>query len=169
MPRAPAATPPDFATFGDFLKYLRRRSQLTQAELAIACGYSPPHISHLENNQRLPDQATLLALFVTALSLQDEPELVERLLELAGARREEPAPGKAPQAVPPPRNILPARPTPLLLGLFSLLTRRDLTIRTAAGYPVKSRLRAQSASRYSPWSLRLVSMPNDSPPRSRMR
>ena len=65
-----------FATFGAFLKYLRRRAQLTQAELAIACGYSTPHISHLENNQRLPDQATLLALFVPALHLQDEPELV---------------------------------------------------------------------------------------------
>ena len=43
----------EFATFGDFLKYLRRRAQLTQTELSIACGYSAQHISHLENNSRL--------------------------------------------------------------------------------------------------------------------
>src|SRR5262245_26026499 len=81
-----------FATFGEMLKYLRRRAQLTQAELAIAGGYSTPHISHLEHNQRLPDQATLLALFVPALGLEDEPALVEHLLALAAAAHSKPHP-----------------------------------------------------------------------------
>ncbi len=87
MTRRGSADGLEFATFGQLLKYLRRRAQLTQTELAIACGYSTPHISHLENNQRLPDEATLLALFVPALDLQDEPELVERLLALAKTAR----------------------------------------------------------------------------------
>jgi transcriptional regulator with XRE-family HTH domain len=92
MKQIPSASPLEFTEFGTFLKYLRRRAQLTQTELAIACGYSTPHISHLENNQRLPDQATLLALFVPALGLENEPELVARLLELAAdARGERPS------------------------------------------------------------------------------
>jgi predicted ATPase/DNA-binding XRE family transcriptional regulator len=83
-------------TFGDLLKYLRRRAQLTQRELAIAVGYSEAHVSRLEKNQRLPDLATLAALFIPALGLENEPELVKRLLELAtGARGQSlPASGK---------------------------------------------------------------------------
>ena len=34
-----------FTTFGDCLRFLRRRARLTQRELAIAVGYSPEHIS----------------------------------------------------------------------------------------------------------------------------
>jgi transcriptional regulator with XRE-family HTH domain len=86
MTRRGSADGLEFATFGQLLKYLRRRAQLTQTELAIACGYSPPHISHLENNQRFPDEATLLALFVPAPGLQDEPALVERLVALQKRR-----------------------------------------------------------------------------------
>src|SRR5690349_22964969 len=89
MVRTRSAAPLAFTTFGAFLKYLRQRVQLTQTELGIACGYTPSHISHLENNQRLPDQAALMARFVPALRLEDEPELVERLLELANAARSE--------------------------------------------------------------------------------
>ena len=48
-----------FATFGDLLKYLRRREQLTQLELSIQVGYSEGQISRLEQNQRLPDLAAL--------------------------------------------------------------------------------------------------------------
>jgi non-specific serine/threonine protein kinase len=76
-----------FHTFGDLLKYLRRRAQLTQRELSIAVGYSESQISRLEANLRLPDQASLMALFVPALSIQDEPETIQRLLELAQLNR----------------------------------------------------------------------------------
>ncbi len=72
-----------FATYGDLLRYLRRREGLTQRELSIAVGYSEAQISRLEQNQRLPDLATITARFVPALHLEHEPEVVARLLELA--------------------------------------------------------------------------------------
>jgi transcriptional regulator with XRE-family HTH domain len=91
-------TSESFATFGDLLKYLRRRQRLTQLELSIAVGYSEAQISRLEKNQRLPDLATLKALFIPALHLEHEPDLRERLLTLAQSARQEdaPAPGLAP-------------------------------------------------------------------------
>ena len=154
-PHVAAGPPPGLSTFGDFLKYLRRRAQLTQAELAIACGYSPPHISHLENNQRFPDHATLLALFVPALDLQDEPELVERLLEMAAAAREVvPALDGTSQAASLPRNNLPSPSTPFvgrqkeLAQLASLLDDpgcRLLTL-TGPGGIGKTRLALQMAA-----------------------
>lgn len=76
-------------TFGDLLKYLRKRAQLTQRELAIAVGYSEAHVSRLEKNQRLPDLTTLAALFVPALGLEEEPDTLARLVELAAAARGE--------------------------------------------------------------------------------
>ncbi len=51
-----------FSTFGDLLKYLRRRERLTQLELSIAVGYSEAQISRLEKNQRLPDFEGLVLL-----------------------------------------------------------------------------------------------------------
>ena len=76
-------------TFGNLLRYLRKRAQLTQRELAIAVGYSEAHVSRLESNERLPDLSTLAALFVPALGLEDEPETIARLLELAAIARGE--------------------------------------------------------------------------------
>jgi ATP/maltotriose-dependent transcriptional regulator MalT len=76
------------------LKYVRRRARLTQRDLAIAVGYSEAHLCRLEQNQRLPDPTTLLALFVPALQLEDEPALATHLLELAAAARDERAPGR---------------------------------------------------------------------------
>jgi WD40 repeat protein/transcriptional regulator with XRE-family HTH domain len=81
-----------FTTFGDLLKYLRRRAGYTQRELSIAVGYSDTQISRLEHNERLPDQATLTARFLPILQLDREPEVARRLLELAAAVRREDAP-----------------------------------------------------------------------------
>ena len=83
----PAVTPDQFRSFGELLKYLRRREELTQRELAIQVGYSDTHISRIEQNQRVPDAATLKALFVPALHLEREPDWVARLLELAAQAR----------------------------------------------------------------------------------
>ena len=69
------------------LKYLRKRAQITQRELAIAVGYSEAHVSRLENNERLPDLSTLAALFVPALGLEDEPETIAQFLALAAIAR----------------------------------------------------------------------------------
>src|SRR5262249_54325305 len=82
-----------FSTFGDLLKYLRRRSGLTQRELSIAVGYSIAQISRLELNQRLPDLATIAARFVPALDLEHEPAVAARLLELAADIQRDDAPG----------------------------------------------------------------------------
>jgi transcriptional regulator with XRE-family HTH domain len=91
-------SPLAFTTFGDLLKYLRRRQRLTQLELSIAVGYSESQITRLEKNQRLPDIAAVKALFVPALHLEDEPELTKHFLELAESARQEdaPAPGVTP-------------------------------------------------------------------------
>lgn len=78
-----------FQTFGDMLKYLRRRARLTQRELSIAVNYSEAQISRLERNLRPPDFAALTALFIPALFIEDEPEIVSRLLELAARARGE--------------------------------------------------------------------------------
>ena len=75
--------PQTIDTFGAMLKFLRRRARLTQMELGIAVGYNEAHISRLENGQRLPDLASLAALFIPELDLQDEPGLAACLLELA--------------------------------------------------------------------------------------
>jgi len=81
-----------FTTFGDLLKFLRRRAGLTQRELSIAVGYSDAQISRLEQNERLPDVATISARFLPVLMLEDQSEVAERLLELASAVRREDAP-----------------------------------------------------------------------------
>ena len=86
-----------FTSFGDLLKYLRRRAGLTQRDLSIAVGYSHAQISRLELGQRTPDLATIDARFVPALDLGKEPGLAQRLLELATAPQEvAQVPGVAP-------------------------------------------------------------------------
>jgi predicted ATPase/transcriptional regulator with XRE-family HTH domain/Tfp pilus assembly protein PilF len=95
MVRSTAVPLDSFASFGAFLKYLRKRAQLSQTELAIEVGYSTGQVSRLEHNQRLPDLTVLIALFVPALGLEDEPELVARMLELAAAARGESLAGRS--------------------------------------------------------------------------
>jgi WD40 repeat protein/transcriptional regulator with XRE-family HTH domain len=94
----PISTLEKFTTFGDLLRYLRRRAGITQLELSIAVGYSTAQICRLEQNLRLPDPPTIEARFVPALYLEDEPKAVARLLELAAnVRREDaPEPGLSP-------------------------------------------------------------------------
>jgi serine/threonine-protein kinase len=71
------------ATFGEFLRYLRRRAGLTQTDLSIAVGCSDAQISRLEQNLRLPNVANVDARFLPALKLKHEPAARERLLWLA--------------------------------------------------------------------------------------
>ena len=88
----PISTLEKFTTFGDLLRYLRRRAGITQLELSVAVGYSISQISRLEQNLRLPDLPTIEARFLSPLCLEDEPKTVARLLELAAAVRREDAP-----------------------------------------------------------------------------
>jgi len=96
-------TPDSFHTFGDLLKYLRRREHLTQLELSILVGYSEAQMTRLEKNQRRPDITALKALFIPALHLENEPEWIARLLELAQFVRQEEAPA---QGLPPYKGLL---------------------------------------------------------------
>jgi len=89
----PENTLEKFTTFGDLLRFLRRRVGITQLELSIAVGYSDAQISRLEQNLRPPDIPTIEARFVSALDLEDEPKAVARLLDLAAHVRREDAPG----------------------------------------------------------------------------
>ena len=88
----PASVLEKFTTFGDLLRYLRRRTGLTQIEMSIAVGYSDAQISRLEQNLRLPDPATIAARFVPVLDLDDEPIVVAQLLQLATHMQREDAP-----------------------------------------------------------------------------
>lgn len=96
-------SPHSFTTFGDLLKYLRRREHLTQLELSIAVGYSEAQITRLEKNYRRPDLAAVKALFIPALHIENEPELITRFLELAQSAHQEEAPA---QGMAPYKGLL---------------------------------------------------------------
>src|SRR5262245_25298623 len=156
-------TPASFSRFGDLLRYLRRRVQLTQRDLGIATGYSEAHVSRLESNQRLPDPTALMALFVPALDLgrEDEP-WVARLLELANTARAEP-PEIAPngvassetteildslEAIPPPVPHEISRPRALAHLRARLTAERHVALSGLAGTG-KTTLAAALARDYS--------------------
>ena len=73
-------------TFGAMLKFLRRRARLTQIQLGIAVGYNEAHISRLENGQRLPDLASLAALFVCTNQQDQVREALRGGVDAAHAR-----------------------------------------------------------------------------------
>ena len=81
-----------FTTFGVLLKYLRQRQQLTQRDLGLAVGYGDAQINRLEHNLRLPDMGVVVAQFIVALHLEDEPLVAARLIELAAQARGESVP-----------------------------------------------------------------------------
>jgi serine/threonine-protein kinase len=85
----PAEILEKLTTFGELLRYLRRRAGLTQTELSIAVGYSDAQISRLEQNLRLPNLATIQARFLPALRLKNETLASERLLQLAQQSQQE--------------------------------------------------------------------------------
>ena len=101
MPPDQLTTPASFTRFGDLLRFLRRRAQITQRDLSIAVGYSFAQICRLEQGQRLPARDVVAALFVPALDLAEALEWAARLVELADAARQvrhEAAQAPAPQA-----------------------------------------------------------------------
>src|SRR5260370_37662990 len=105
MSQISAITPEQFTTFGDLLKFLRRRAGLSQQELSIGVGYSVSQISRLEKNQRAPDAAAVAARFVPELDLEKEKEWVARLLELATESHAE-------VETPEQETNAPPKPTP---------------------------------------------------------
>lgn len=106
-----------FVTFGRLLQYLRLKERMTQRELALATGYSREQITKLENDQRLPQVAVIEALFVPALHLENQPEVVKRLLALASMVDETPAPASSTS------HNLPSHKTNLPDALTSFIGR----------------------------------------------
>src|SRR5574341_155550 len=148
-------TPENFNNFGELLRYLRERAELSQRELALQVGYHYSYMSRIEKNERMPDSATLMARFIPALGLDDEPHWTERLLKLAASEEKTMAPrrgGQAPASRPPgvasslPSFDSPLNPLPLsltsLLGreneeetLIRILTRPEVRLVTLVGAP----------------------------------
>src|SRR5215216_8001630 len=77
-----------FSNFGDLLRYLRKRAELSQRDLALQVGYHYSYMSRIENNEYVPDAAVLMSRFVPALGLEKEPVWTKRLLELANVSEE---------------------------------------------------------------------------------
>jgi predicted ATPase len=160
-----AISPQSFTSFGELLRFLRERAELSQKELALEVGYHYSYMSRIEKNQRIPDPTTLMARFVPALTLEGEPEWTARLLELAKgteSKTSSPASQNARAAVPPTAlpifdlssSNLPMVLTPLLgrddevVALTNLLTRSDVRLVTLIGPPGvgKTRLAAHIAA-----------------------
>ncbi len=96
-----ALAPAAFTRFGDLLRFLRRRAQLTQRDLSIAVGYNFAQICRLEQGQRLPDRAVVAAAFVPALGLEVAPEWAAPTLVVEQGV-EAPVEGDALEAIPAP-------------------------------------------------------------------
>lgn len=174
--KTPAILPDQFTSFGELLKFLRRRAGLSQRELSIGVGYSESQISRLERNERAPDTAAVAARFVEALDLAREQEWLNRLLELAAKSRAE---REVEEQQSQPRTRLHNLPTPLtsFVGREAELERiverlnhpecRLLTL-TGAGGIGKTRLALQVATEVSDnetmpdgvWWVELVSLTN---------
>src|SRR5215207_9916913 len=94
-----AVSPESFHNFGNLLRYLRKRAELSQRELALHVGYHYSYMSRIENDEHIPDPAMLMARFVPALGLEKDPVWTQRLLELATADEEaETAPAESKSA-----------------------------------------------------------------------
>ncbi|HEX9385059.1 MAG TPA: tetratricopeptide repeat protein [Anaerolineales bacterium] len=164
-----AVSPQSFTSFGELLRFLRERVELSQKELALQVGYHYSYMSRIEKNQRTPDPTTLMARFVPALYLDSEPEWTARLLELAGGTETKTHSAiassdgvKSVWHVPPTAlpifdlssSNLPIILTPLLgrdeevVALTSLLAREDVRLVTVIGPPGvgKTRLAAHIAA-----------------------
>ena len=160
--------PENFNNFGELLRFLRERAELSQRELALQVGYHYSYMSRIEKNERLPDSATLMARFVPALGLEDEPQWTERLLKLAASEEKTMSPrrgGQNPASHPPvvasslptfdsPLNPLPLSLTPLLgredevAAIIKIVSRADVRLVTLVGAPGvgKTRLAIHTAN-----------------------
>lgn len=161
-----AVSPQSFTNFGELLRFLRERAELSQKQLALEVGYHYSYMSRIEKNQRIPDPTTLMARFVPALYLEGEPEWTARLLELAGSpapKTASPPSSQNSRSTAPPTALpifdlsssnLPMILTPLLgrddevVALTDLLTRSDVRLVTLIGPPGvgKTRLAAHVAA-----------------------
>ncbi len=137
-------SPQGFSTFGDLLRYLREHAHLSQRELAALVGYHFSYISYLEKNTRIVDEATLRGRFVPALGLENKPEWVSRLLELAKNKKNDaPVVSSAAESTVSEinANFLPTSLTPMIgreyesARLRKLILDPEIRLITVAGPP----------------------------------
>lgn len=148
-------SPESFTTFGELLRYLRERAQLSQRDLAAQAGYHYSYISYLENNARVPDLAVIKARFVPALELRYEEDWVERLLALAQQAHKNLSARPEPVHEAPPLSF---NLTPILgreketAAVEAALLTADIRILTLIGPPGvgKTRLAQHMAERLAP-------------------
>jgi predicted ATPase len=154
-------SPASFATLGELLRYLRERAHLSQRELAAQVDYHYSYISRIEKNSHVPDLSTLMGRFVPALGLDDQPDWVTRLRDLASPqKRLEPKPkAGTPLAEDSDPAPLPVPFTPLLGreretdALWEMLRRADVRLVTLVGPPGvgKTRLAIHAAGQVASW------------------
>ena len=154
-------SPASFATLGELIRYLRERTHLTQRELAAQVNYHYSTISRIEKNNHIPDVPTLMGRFVPALDLDDKPEWISRLQELASAEKRIPLDltPAAPQISDSDPAPLPVSFTPLLGrereadALWEMLRRADVRLVTLVGPPGggKTRLAVHAAEQAAAW------------------
>jgi len=167
MDSVSAVSPASFPNFGDLLRYLRKRAELSQRELALHVGYHYSYMSRIENNEYIPDLGVLMSRFVPALGLEKEPVWTKRLMDLATTDEKRPvAPTGSKSASSDPLadtattdfdsllGLFPVSLTPLLgrqdevTALVQTLSRRDVRLITLIGPPGvgKTRLAVQAAT-----------------------
>ncbi len=145
---AGAASPDHFHSFGGLLRYLRRRSGLTQDELGRAVGYGREQIVRFEKDQRKPDIDVVRLRFLDVLGLRDTGELAARLVSLAAPVKIEAMPELMPgRRLPVPATRLFGREQDVsgIVALFD--TGARLQTLTGAGGVGKTRLALQVAGR----------------------
>lgn len=155
-------------TFGELLRHLRRQAYMTQRDLALATGYSIGQICRFEQNQCVPDLATVTARFIPALVDPSDTASQQRLLAFARTaratqqetRRRQPSPALTP-ATPGAGPVVelklapfPCAPTPLLgrghevSQICAMLRQPSVRLLTLTGAPGigKTRLGLQVAA-----------------------
>lgn len=74
-------------SFGAYLRSVRRAKNVSIRSLAKAVNRTPTYLSDIENGYNRPPDQKLLEEIVGVLRLQGEPELLERLYDLAAVGR----------------------------------------------------------------------------------
>ncbi len=135
-------TPDSFQNFGGLLRYLRERARLSQRDLAARVDYHYSYISRIENNQTVPDAATLMARFIPALRLEKDGTWGARLLAFAAHKQNPPANEPLASSAHEVDPVsLPVPFTPLLgreqetAALTALLLSDDVRLVTLVGPP----------------------------------